>query len=115
MVLLSDRGNWYQNFELLITISFVVKVNGLRLLKFIDTERQDEKSMVDVSLTIATNQASSFVSQEHGVTASSGLVMALRDSGGLKHFVAKLVVINQNHSYLNCLTKLCESGGKLLD
>lgn len=97
IILLSDNAACYQNLTLPVTLPFVAKANEVSLLKFIHTETQDGKLLVDAHFAIAMSHVSKIVGEGNDFTTPSTLVKALRSGGGLKNTAAELIRIDRSN------------------
>ena len=89
VVLLSDIAGCYQNSTLPIMLPFIARNNGLTAVKFLHTETQDGKSLVDAHFAIGMRHVNNYMAQGHDATKPSGLVTALKSEDGLANTAAE--------------------------
>ncbi|PXF48898.1 hypothetical protein BWQ96_01240 [Gracilariopsis chorda] len=97
VVAISDNATCYQNTRLPIILPFIAKAKGFSVLRFMHTETQDGKSMVDALFAIALQHVSKIVVEGMDVITSSTLVTALRAGGGLKKTAAELIQLERKN------------------
>ena len=97
VVLLSENAGCYQNSSLPIMPPFIARKNRLVAVKFLHTETQDGKFLVDVHFAIALRHVSKYVAQGHDGTTASGLVTALKSEDALGNTAAELVKVSRIH------------------
>ncbi|PXF46050.1 hypothetical protein BWQ96_04225 [Gracilariopsis chorda] len=97
VVVLSDNAACYQSITLPIILSFIAKANGFSLLRFMQTKRQDGKSMVDARFAIAMTHVSKIFAEGLDIKTPSTLVKALRAGGGMNNTAAELIRFDQEN------------------
>lgn len=85
---------------------FISKGNGLSIMKFVHSETQDRKSLVNAHFAISIKHFSMYVAQGNDVTTSSGLVTALQEHSGLANSAAEIFRIRRDNKKLNNWEKL---------
>lgn len=97
VVLLSDNAGCYQNSTLPIMLPFIARSNGLTAVKFLHTETQDGKSLVDAHFATSMRHVNKYVARGHDATTPSGLVTELKSEDGLANTAAELVKVSRIH------------------
>lgn len=97
LVILSDNATCYKIRKLSIIILFVARENGFALRKFIHTETQDGKSLIDAHFAIDMRHRSRVVAKGKDFTTTASLFTALTGVSGLRNSAAELLRIDHGH------------------
>lgn len=89
-MLVSDNAGCYRNSILSVVAPFIAKQNMLSVAKFIHSETQDGKSLLDVHFSIPMKHVSIYVAEGNYVTTPSDLFTALLSNGGLTNSMTEL-------------------------
>jgi hypothetical protein len=87
----SDNASSYQNASVIIFLPLIGVAHGITVERFLHTETQDGKSMLDAHFGQATRKIWRYVQQGHNCVTPSQLVFALSSDGGLPNCLSELI------------------------
>lgn len=96
VTLLSDNATCYQNTLLPIVLPFIGNNYGIQVSRFVHTETQDGKSVLDAHFACASKLLKLWVKEGNDCVTPLQVVNGLRSHWGLPNCVVDLVTHNRN-------------------
>lgn len=90
LILQSDNAKCCMSAELALTIPLLSMIHGARATRFIHTETQDGKSLLDARFAPCAKWVREHLKEGHNAVTASQLVTALMPNGGLPNTLVKL-------------------------
>jgi hypothetical protein len=87
----SDNASCYQNALVIALLPVIGAVHGIHVERFIHTDTQDGKSMLDAHFARAMKKIRTYIQQGYNCVTPSQLVAALNADGGVVDCVAELI------------------------
>lgn len=98
IVVQSDNAACYQNSFIPLMLPIISIAHGIPISRFIHTETQDGKSMLDAHFAQAMRIVKSYVQQEHDCYTPEQLVSALSSGNRLLNSIVELVDYDRSHA-----------------
>ena len=95
IILQSDNAKCYMSSDLLLAIPILSMVHGIYIVRYIHTETQDGKSLLDAHFATATRWVKEYLKLGNNAATSSQLVGALSSNGGLPNSTVSLIRHNR--------------------
>ncbi|EFX76844.1 hypothetical protein DAPPUDRAFT_106758 [Daphnia pulex] len=103
----SDNAGCYQNTLMVFILPHLSYVHGVCIRRFIHTETQDGKSVLDAHFARSSQIVDDLSKEGNDVVTPTQLVTALKSYGGLENCVAELISLKSGR--LNMLRQACSS------
>jgi hypothetical protein len=87
----SDNASCYQNALVIALLPVIGAVHGIHVERFIHTDTQDGKSMLDAHFAQAMKKIRTYIQQGYNCVTPSQLVAVLNADGGVVDCVAELI------------------------
>lgn len=91
----SDNASSYQNAFVAVILPILSSAHGIKITRFVHTETQDGKSLLDAHFARAARKVRVWVQQGLDCVTPSQLVSALIADGGMPNTMAELVMTAQ--------------------
>lgn len=96
VVLLSDNASYYKSPALLLFFPTISRDTGVFISRYIHTEVQDGKSLLDAHFGRCTGQITQFLNKGNDVSTAAEIVCALLDRGGLPNTATCMIQHDRN-------------------
>lgn len=106
IVIQSDNASAYQNTLLPLLFPYLSVVHGILVSRFIHTETQDGKGVLDAHFARSMQVLRSWVREDNNCITPTQAVVGLKNNGGLPNCVVELV--DHDRTALHLLTKEVE-------
>lgn len=97
VTLLSDNASYYQGPGVLMFMPTISRNSGVVISRYIHTETQDGKSLLDAHFGRCTGQITQFLNKGNDVATAAQIAGALLDRGGLPNSCVNLICHDRNH------------------
>ena len=87
----SDNAKCYMSMDLILAIPLLSMQHNVKITRFIHTETQDGKSLLDAHFATCTKWVREYLKEGHNAVTAAQLFAALMSHGGLPNTLAKLI------------------------
>lgn len=95
LVVQSDNASNYQNTCMILLLPVIGAAHGFWIKRYIHTETQDGKSVLDAHFAQAGRQIGRWIQQGNNCLTPTQLIVAMTSNGGLPNTLAELVEYNR--------------------